>query len=208
MTQPDPLSNVSHETLARLRQYEALLVKWQKAINLVGPATIPDAWNRHFVDSVQMAPLLPPDAKTLYDLGSGAGFPGLVLAILKPELAVTLIESDHKKSAFLSTVSHETKASVKILTKRIEQATDSLSAPDVVSARALASLSELLTYIKPWVEANPALTCLFPKGAQAAAEIEAAQGLAIFSVRHTPSLTDPAAQILTLTNIVYVTQKH
>ena len=208
MTQPDPLSNVSHETLARLRQYEALLVKWQKAINLVGPATIPDAWNRHFVDSAQMAALLPEHAKTLYDLGSGAGFPGLVLGILKPDLSVTLIESDQKKSAFLATVSHETKAGVKILTKRIEQATDSLPAPDVVSARALASLSELLTYIKPWVEANPALTCLFPKGAQAAVEIKAAQGLASFSVRHTPSLTDTAAQILTLTNIVYVTQKH
>ncbi len=202
------MNNVSHETLARLRQYEALLVKWQKAINLVGPATIPDAWNRHFVDSVQMAPLLPAHAKTLYDLGSGAGFPGLVLAILNPELSVTLIESDHKKSAFLATVSHETKTPVKILTKRIEQATDSLPAPDIVSARALASLSDLLTYIKPWVEANPNLTCLFPKGAQANAEIEAAQGLAQFSASLTPSLTDGSAQILTLTNIVYVAQKH
>lgn len=206
--QPDPLLNVSHETLARLRQYEALLVKWQKAINLVGPATIPDAWNRHFIDSVQMAPLLPPEAKTLYDLGTGAGFPGLVLAMLNPELAVTLIESDHKKSAFLATVSHETKTPVKILTKRIEQVTDSLPAPDIVSARALASLSDLLAYIKPWVEANPNLMCLFPKGAQAEAEIEAAQGFAQFSVTQTPSLTDPAAQILTLTKIVYLTQKH
>ena len=189
--------------MARLRQYEALLGKWQKAINLVGPATLADSWNRHFVDSAQMAPLLPPEAKTLYDLGSGAGFPGLVLAILRPELEVTLIESDHKKAAFLSTVSHETKTPVKVLTTRIEQAAESLPAPDVVSARALASLGDLLTYIKPWALQRPGLLCLFPKGAQADAEIEAAQGFARFSAERIPSRTDPAAQILRLTNIAY-----
>lgn len=200
---PDPLSTVSHETLARLRQYEALLVKWQKAINLVGPATVKDAWTRHFIDSAQILPLIPQLAKTLYDLGSGAGFPGLVTATLRPDLTVTLIESDQKKCAFLSTVSHETKTPVRVLTSRIEQAVKNLPAPDVVSARALASLSALLTYIQPWVEMNPNLVCIFPKGAQAAAEIEAAQGVASFQVTLTSSQTDPAAQIVTLEKIVF-----
>lgn len=203
MTPPDFPFPVSRETEARLRHYEALLKKWQKAINLVGPATLPDAWERHFIDSAQLIALLPDGAKTLYDLGSGAGFPGLVLAMLCPELNVTLIESDHKKAAFLSTVSHETKTPVKILTMRIEQAAESLPAPDLVSARALASLSELLTYIRPWAVMRPNLTCLFPKGAQADAEIEAAQRLASFSLHRTPSLTDRNAQILTLTNTIY-----
>ena len=74
--------NVSRETLQRLETYAALLVKWQAKINLVGPATLPDLWRRHFLDSAQLLPLLPPASGTLVDLGSGAGFPGLVLAIM------------------------------------------------------------------------------------------------------------------------------
>ena len=198
---PDPFANVPRETVERLRQYEALLVKWQKAINLVGPATLPDSWSRHFGDSAQLAALIPAGVKTLYDLGSGAGFPGLVLAMLRPELAVTLIESDQKKCAFLSTVSHETKTPVKILTRRIEQAAADTPAPDIVTARALASLDALLHYIKPWARANPHLVCIFPKGAQAQAEISEAQRFAQFDQQEIHSLTDPAARILVLSNI-------
>lgn len=198
-----PLDNVSRETLDRLRQYQALLEKWQRAINLVGPATLPDAWARHFTDSAQLLPLLPAGAKTLYDLGSGAGFPGLVLAVLRPDVAVTLIESDQKKSAFLATVSHETKTDVKILTIRIEQAVATLPAPDIVTARALAALPQLLSYIRPWVEANPDLVCIFPKGAQADSEIESAAEIADFDAESHPSQTDSAARILVLRNIRY-----
>lgn len=204
--QPDPFADVPRETLDRLRQYEGLLAKWQKAINLVGPATLPDSWARHFVDSAQLAPLIPAGAKTLYDLGSGAGFPGLVLAALRPDLAVTLIESDQKKCAFLATVSHETKTPVKILTRRIEQAAADTPAPDVVTARALASLADLLHYIKPWVQANPPLVCIFPKGAQALAEIGEAQGFAQFDQQEIPSLTDRAARVLVLSNIRYLVE--
>ena len=89
--QPDP------QILDKLRRYEALLHKWQKAVNLVGPATLPDSWQRHFVDSMHLAALLPEEKKTLYDLGSGAGFPGLVLAIMRPDMEISLIESDQKK---------------------------------------------------------------------------------------------------------------
>jgi 16S rRNA (guanine527-N7)-methyltransferase len=197
------LAGVPRETLDRLRQYQALLEKWQRAINLVGPATIPDAWNRHFIDSTQLLSLLPHSPATLYDLGCGAGFPGLVLAMMCPDLSVTLIESDQKKCAFLATVSHETKTEVKILTTRIEAAAETLPPPDIITARALAALPLLLTYIKPWAEANPNLICIFPKGAQAAAEIEAAQEIAGFDVKQQPSQTDSVAQILVLSNILY-----
>jgi 16S rRNA (guanine527-N7)-methyltransferase len=206
---PDPFADVPRETLDRLRQYEALLAKWQKAINLVGPATIPESWDRHFADSAQLSTLIPDGAKTLYDLGSGAGFPGLVLAMLRPDLAITLMESDQKKCAFLATVSHETKTPVKILTQRIEQAAESLPVPDVVTARALASLPDLLHYIKPWVKMRTGspLVGIFPKGAQAQAEIEAARINAQFDQQEIPSLTDRAARILVLSNIRYTSEK-
>ncbi len=200
--QPDLPFPVSRGTIDALRRYEALLVKWQKAINLVGPATIAEAWSRHFIDSLQLLPLLPADARTLHDLGSGAGFPGLVLAIARPEIAVTLIESDQKKCAFLGNVSHETNAPVNILNTRIEQAADSIPAPDIVTARALASLGQLLEHVWPWAEQNPDMVCIFPKGAQAMAEIQAAQALWTFDLRQIPSLTDPEATILIITNLL------
>ena len=93
-------TGVSRETLDRLAAYEATLRKWQPKINLVGPSTLPDAWRRHFFDSAQLFPLLPESVRVLVDLGSGAGFPGLVLSIMGvPE--VHLVESDSRKCAFL-----------------------------------------------------------------------------------------------------------
>lgn len=177
------------------------MVKWQKAINLVGPATIPDAWERHFIDSLQLTPLIPAGAKTLYDLGSGAGFPGLVLAMARPELTVTMIESDERKGAFLTAVSHETKTPATILSARIERAVETLPAPDVVTARALASLSALLGYIWPWACGNPGLTCIFPKGLLAADELVAARREWDFKVEQVSSITDEKAAILILTKI-------
>lgn len=193
--------SVPRESLDKLRQYEALLIKWQKAVNLVGPATIPDAWDRHFMDSIQLTPMLPDDARTLYDLGSGAGFPGLVMAITRPGLKVTLIESDQKKCAFLTTVSRESKTPVTIVAERIESVAANLPAPDVVTARALAPLSELFGYIYPWVQANPDLVCIFPKGQLAASEQAVARELWTFDSRETASLTDPRASILVITGI-------
>lgn len=157
------LTNVSRESLEKLTHYLALLEKWQKAINLVSPSTMRDAWTRHFVDSAQLSALVPPNAKTLFDFGSGAGFPGMVLAILNPGLLVHLVESDQKKCSFLSAVSRETKTTVSIHNKRIESLeTDAI--PDVISARALADLTQLLEYAQPWVKKNPDLVLLLPKG--------------------------------------------
>lgn len=197
MTFPD----VSHETEARLRQYEALLVKWQGAINLVSPTTLPHAWERHFIDSLQLLPLIPEGARTLYDLGSGAGFPGLVLAVARADLSVSLIESDQKKGAFLSAVSHETKTPITIHSDRIEKMTQNLPPPDLITARALAPLVDLLAYIAPWAAANPALTCIFPKGAQWRSELDRAAADFSFNAHDIPSQTDPNARILVLTQI-------
>lgn len=197
MTFPD----VSHETEARLRQYEALLVKWQGAINLVSPTTLPHAWERHFIDSLQLLPLIPEGARTLYDLGSGAGFPGLVLAVARTDLSVSLIESDQKKGAFLSAVSHETKTPITIHSDRIEKMTQTLPPPDLITARALAPLVDLLAYIAPWAAANPALTAIFPKGAQWRSELGAAAADFVFNAHDVPSQTDPNARILVLTQI-------
>lgn len=200
--QPETPCAVPRGTIEKLQTYQALLAKWQKAINLVGPATIADSWNRHFRDSLQILPLLPDRAKTLYDMGSGAGFPGLVLAVARPDLAVVLIESDQKKCAFLGNVSHETKTPVRVLNERIEKATDSLPAPDIVSARALAALPALLDYVWPWAEKNPAMICIFSKGAQAGPEISAARTLWSFDLVQRQSLTDSEATILIITNLL------
>lgn len=200
---PPHIAPVSHETLERLRQYHALLLKWQQKINLISPNTVSDAWKRHFIDSTQLAPLIPEGITSLYDLGSGAGFAGMVLAILRPDIHVTLIESDAKKCAFLSTVSRETGVAVTVRNERIEAASGKLPAPDMVTARALASLTDLFSYAMPWAKDQPDLRLVFPKGAQAEGEIEAAKSAGWrFDVASTPSKTESSARILTIGNLV------
>lgn len=198
--------SVSRETHTRLKQYQALLEKWQAKINLISPATLPDSWARHFEDSAQIVPLVPASTNggpvVLYDLGSGAGFPGLVIAIMRADVALTLVESDSKKCAFLQTVSRETGVPVKVDNRRIEAAAEDLPAPDVVSARALASLSELLDLCRPWIDANPALTLIFPKGARADEEVAAARKIWGFELSEVTSQTEPGAKILTLMSCV------
>ncbi len=183
-----------------LEHYLALLLKWQEKINLISPNTVQDAWKRHFEDSLQILPLIPPSAKTLYDLGTGAGFPGLVLAMERPDLSVTLVESDSKKCAFLQTVSRETGVHVAIRNARIENAASELPPPDIVTARALASLEQLLDYIAPWTESNPNLTAIFPKGENWDKEVDKV-GIWEFHVKQVPSITEKSAAILVLTSI-------
>ena len=109
-TRPEPFgpeefaaaSGVSRETLARLKAYVGLLTDWNARHNLVSKTSLEEVWQRHIWDSAQLAPLIPPEARTLADLGSGAGFPGLVLAvILGARVAVTLFEATRKKAEFL-----------------------------------------------------------------------------------------------------------
>jgi len=160
-------TGVSRETLSRLEGYAALLVKWQKAINLVAKDSLPDLWRRHMLDSAALWPLIPPESRVLVDLGSGAGFPGLVLAIMGfPE--IHLIESDTRKCAFLSeTARLFAPGKVSVHRGRIE-AVEPIAA-DVVTARALADLDTLLGYTARFLK--PEGVCLFLKGRKAEDEL-------------------------------------
>lgn len=191
-------TGVDDATLARLTVYADLLVKWQRAINLVGPKTLGDAWRRHMLDSAQLFALMPAGARTLVDLGSGAGFPGLVLAIMgRGALEVHLIESDHRKAAFLREVSRETGAKAHIHAARIEAVTPFVA--DVVTARALAPLDRLCVLARPFI--GPGTECLFLKGQDVVSELTEATKHRTMTVERYPSLTDPDATILRLTEI-------
>jgi len=190
--------NVSRGTLQHLETYAALLVKWQAKINLVGPATLPDLWRRHFLDSAQLLPLLPAGSGTLADLGSGAGFPGLVLAIMT-DWRVHLVDSDQRKCAFLRQVALDCGVldRVTIHAKRIEQVTG--IAADVVTARACAPLDELLGLAAPHLGENG--TALFLKGAQAEEELTQAERRWTMRLERRASLSDAAGSILTITDL-------
>ncbi len=184
-------TGVSRETLDRLQIYADLLRRWQARVNLVGRGTLDDMWRRHFLDSAQLAPLIPPDTRCLVDLGSGAGFPGLVLSILGIA-GVHLIESDQKKCAFLREVSRQTGADARIVDRRIETVAG-LSA-DVVTARALAPLGRLLELARPFV--RPDTVLLFPKGQDVGTELTEATKHSIVAVERVQSLTSPDGTIL------------
>ncbi len=185
--------DVPRETLAWLEIYAALLVKWQARINLVGPATLPDLWRRHFLDSAQLLPLLPRPGGTLVDLGSGAGFPGLVLALMTG-WKVHLIDSDQRKCAFLRQVALETAILGRVT---IHAARFDAVAPfpaDVVTARACAPLDALLGHALPFLGESG--RCLFLKGEKVEEELTAAEANWNMQVARRPSLSDPAGAIL------------
>jgi 16S rRNA (guanine527-N7)-methyltransferase len=190
--------DVSRETLDRLRHYHDLLTRWQKAINLVGPKTLPDAWRRHFWDSAQLLPHIPPSARRLLDVGSGAGFPGLVLAILGVP-GVSLVESDGRKCAFLREVARATGTEVEILNDRLEALESKIAPPDVITARAFASLDLLLEKTKLYM--TPNTVCLFHKGRAVDSEIAEAEARWTMEIEKIPSETDPSGVILKVKGI-------
>ncbi len=193
--------DVSRETYERLEYYAALLAKWNPKINLVSRSTLEDLWDRHIVDSAQIFALAKPDAKIWVDMGSGGGFPGLVVAILakelRPEMSVTLIESDQRKCAFLRTVSRETNCDVTVLSARIE-AVPPMQA-DILSARALADLNTLLGFAKLHLKTSG--MCLFPKGITWEKEVEKARDSWRFSMQVTKSETQHDAVVLQINEI-------
>lgn len=164
------LATVSRETVERLAAYVALLQKWNSRINLIGKSTEQEIWERHVADSLQLLPLLPPPPCALADLGSGAGLPGLVIAIARPDMAVTLVEQDQRKAAFLrEVVAQMALKNTQVCAENI----DTIQAVfQVVTARALASLSTLCAYAYPRLAENA--ICLFPKGKNFAMELEEA----------------------------------
>lgn len=197
---PDWL-DVSRETLVKLDALLALVEKWNPAINLVAPGSLPDAWQRHVIDSAQLFPLFPPQAREAADFGSGAGFPGLVLAILAqsalPQLHMTLVESDKRKATFLSQAARQLGLSVTVLTDRAE-VLPPLKA-DVVTARALAPLITLCAIAARHLTTGG--IAIFPKGTQFDKELAEAASEWQFQVQHRQSQTDPAGRILTLKGI-------
>ena len=196
--------NVSRETFERLSIYVELLKKWNPKINLVSRSTLDDIWTRHIVDSAQMFKLS--DSKTLrwVDLGSGGGFPGLVLAIISKELApqtqFTLVESDQRKCAFLRTVARETGVKITVIAQRIE-GVDPQNA-DILSARALSDLPMLLQYAKLHLAKTG--HCLFPKGQRWEKEVNIARDSWHFEYEAITSETNAEAVILKVNEIIHV----
>lgn len=188
------LSGVSRETLARLKTYAGMLEDWSARHNLVSRASLADMWRRHFWDSAQLFPLIPAGAKSLVDLGSGAGFPGLVLAELLRDrpIQIVLYEATGKKCRFLEEVAGRLGLSAQIRAERIEDARP--QAFDIVMARACAPLDQLLAYAhRFW---GPETIGLFLKGQNIEAELtKANKSWKIKAERH-PSRSDSTGVIL------------
>jgi 16S rRNA (guanine527-N7)-methyltransferase len=189
---------VSRETRERLALYLETLKHWQRTINLVAASTLADPWRRHLLDSAQILPLLPEGVPRLADLGSGAGLPGLVLAIHRPDIAVILIEADQRKSAFLREAARRAGLSnVRILTGRIEKLPP--EPQPLVTARALASLDQLLGWAAPWLAEGA--VCLFHKGYRHQDELTEARRHWMIDCDVVPSVTDPQGAVLRISNV-------
>ena len=188
---------VSRETLERLQAYVALLAAWNPRINLVGPRTLNDVWRRHILDSAQLYRLIPPRARILVDLGTGAGLPGLVLAILGvPE--VHLFESDGRKAAFLREAARVTGTAAIVHAQRLESVPG--FAADVITARALAPFPVLLDHAVKFMAAHSILLLL--KGKTVAEELTQARKAWKMRATQLPSATDPSGTILRLEEVI------
>ncbi|SEC13750.1 16S rRNA (guanine527-N7)-methyltransferase [Rhizobiales bacterium GAS191] len=189
--------DVSRETIARLDLYVGLLLKWQKAINLVAPSTLPAIWTRHILDSAQIADL-GAEHRLWADLGAGAGFPGMVIALMQqsrhPDCTVHLVESDRRKASFLMEAVRISGAPAIVHADRIETVAASLAGRvTAVTARALAPLPKLLELAEPLLTSGA--DGFFPKGQALDLEIEQALTLFRFDMRLVPSRTETSAKI-------------
>ncbi|PKP67317.1 MAG: 16S rRNA (guanine(527)-N(7))-methyltransferase RsmG [Alphaproteobacteria bacterium HGW-Alphaproteobacteria-8] len=189
---------VSRETVERLDALVAILEEWNNTINLVSRASLSDVWIRHILDCAQLYPLAPTDAKTWIDLGSGGGFPGLVIAALanekNPSLHMTLVESDSRKCAFLASAALRMGLNVTTENRRIEG--HGRRRFDVVSARALARLPALLALAEPYMNSDS--VALFLKGSGADRELTEVLETRHVSAMRIPSITDPNGVILAI----------
>jgi 16S rRNA (guanine527-N7)-methyltransferase len=192
------LTPVSRETLERLDRIVELLLTWQQRINLISASTVPHLWTRHIADSLQLIDLVP-DARIWVDVGTGGGFPGLVVACVladRPSAAVHLVESNLKKVAFLREAAQAIGVPATVHGMRVETFAKGFHGPlDVVCARAVSPLNTLLTMCFPLLTKN-GVTGLFPKGQNAALELDEATKSWKMKVELVPSRTDPAARIV------------
>lgn len=186
----------------RLRTYVELLRKWQATHNLVACSTLAEVWTRHVADSLQLVSDLPTSGLWM-DVGSGGGFPGLVLAVVaadRPSLRFVLVESNGKKCAFLRTVARETGSNAEIVLGRIEDQHERFAGKaDVVSARALASLNDLCRLTQPLLKPDGALIAM--KGQDFAAEEAETSRHWAYDLATRPSLIDPAGCVATLRHL-------
>lgn len=191
---------VSRETLSLLEDYIAQLRHWQRTTNLVAPSTLQQVWSRHILDCAQLFSLAP-QARRWVDLGSGGGLPGLVLACQLKPLAgrIDLIESNTKKAAFLRHVATHLQLPVRVHADRIETALPRVEGAEVVTARALAPLAQLLTYTKELLKSGS--VGLFPKGRDHAAELTEAGKHWHFSYELHASRTEAEARIIRITDL-------
>lgn len=195
------------QTQERLLLYVSLLRKWQPVQNLVGPGTMADVWSRHIIDSLQLISVIDAWAvgkefNTLagYDLGSGAGLPGAVLALATADrtdkliFEMTLIESNARKASFLRTVSRETDVRITVQASRIEDAAETLATPDFITARALAPLERLVSLADPWMQEGA--TAFFHKGGEYERELAEWPDAPIHDVVENTSVIDAASRVL------------
>ncbi len=193
--------DVSRETMQKLQTYAELVNKWSGTINLVSKTSLHDIWIRHFLDSAQIFPLAKVSSGHWVDLGSGGGFPGIVVAIIASEKATgfrfTFVESDQRKAVFLQTVARILVLPITVVASRIEKIAP-LSA-DILSARALAPLETLIGYTD-W-HLKPAGQALLMKGETFRREVDRALEIWSFQSDEYPSITDGAAVILSLGDI-------
>ena len=186
--------HVSRETLVRLEAYADLLIKWQAKLNLVSSASLDDIWRRHMLDSAQLLGLAPAAARTWLDLGSGAGFPGLVLAIMGVA-EVHVVESNGRKCAFLEAAASATgTTNLVVHNQRIEDVEPWIV--DVVTARALARLPRLAELAYPFL--GPRSICLFPKGQDVENELTEAGKYWNMTIDRVPSQSGFSGTILRL----------
>lgn len=181
--------------------YARELRRWNRAINLVSPKTLDELETRHIADSAQMIDHLPSHAVTIMDWGSGGGLPGMVIALSRPDVSVHFVESDLKKCEFLRFVSRETKIVTNVHTNRIETVEPTLFKPDIITARALAPLTQLLAWMLPWANAYPDVEALFMKGENWENELTEAKETYSFAHEVHASQTDKKARIIRIKNL-------
>lgn len=197
----DAAGPVSRETFDRLVAFEEMFQKWNRSINLVAQSTAGDVWQRHVLDSAQLA-RIEPTATVWVDIGSGGGFPGLVMAFLLAEragAAIDLVESNRKKASFLQAVIGQFGLPARVVARRIEDSHALVPTPQIVTARALASLSTLLDLAAPWLTSGA--RGLFHKGRDYRAEVQESVHRWSFDLVEHPSVTDASGVILELSDL-------
>ena len=194
------LTGVSRETFERVSGYLDLLDRWRERINLIGPGEGRHLWRRHVLDSLQLVEQISSEDKSVADLGSGAGFPGLILACALAERAgasVTLVENSPRKSEFLRGAGKELGLPVSVLTIRLEDAPGALF--DVVAARALAPLPKLLGFAASWLK--PSGKALLMKGRDTATELAEAREAWTFDLSILDSQSSPEGRVLKVSSL-------